>query len=279
MTGFVLKAQQLPRALSSPDAAVLYTLHDADTAGQAVTPNATAAAAACIRNAACVMFTSDGFLIGVYRAAKRLLDYNAAIAREQQGGGPLLWVPMQYCAGRCCGTWVADGLEQQLLTPAANDSSVGVASSVDLNIDDTAIHVYSFNAGVMARFCALTNASSVAPAQAIQQQQCPRRCKVACCAKFANGSMNFDGHNDFEQCAPNPCAHGCSSPSGVIAAAVGTPHALEPPAVPGNFTMAAAAVSSDVLKRQYLRAASAVEANSSMGTGASGAVTMAGSLN
>jgi hypothetical protein len=232
-----------------------------------------------MRNAACVMFTSDGFLIGVYRAAKRLFDHNAAIALEQRGGGPLSWVPMQYCAGRCCGTWVADGLEQQLLTPTTNDSNFEAASSVELTIDDTPSHVYSFNAGVMARFCALANASLAAPAQAIRQQQCPRRCEVACCAKFANGSINFDGHNDFEQCAPNSCAHGCSSPSRFMVAAVGTQRPLEPPVVPGNFTMAAAAVSSDVLKRQYLRAASAVEANSSMDAGASGAVTRAGSLN
>jgi hypothetical protein len=172
------------------------------------------------------MFTSDGFLIGAYRTAKTFSDYNAAIAHEQQGGGPLSWVPMQYCAGRCCGTWVAEGLEQQLLTSEADNSSLEFVPDVYLPVDAIQSWNYDirFDSGVMTRFCALAQATksspratvspvspnSVAPAPAQQQQQCPQRCQVACCARFANGSMDFERQNEFEQCAFNSCAFNCS---------------------------------------------------------------------
>jgi hypothetical protein len=138
---------------------VLYTIQSEDTAQLQTTPALAATAAACNRTEACAMSTSDGFLIGVYRAAKTVNGYNAAITREQQAGGPLSWVPMQYCAGHCCGTWLANGLEQQLLTPAEDDSSFEGASRVDLIADGTQRDSYSFDAGVMKRFCALAQAS------------------------------------------------------------------------------------------------------------------------
>jgi hypothetical protein len=123
VAGFVLKTKQLPRALSSPDAAVVYTIEDEDTAHLQVTPDVAATAAVCKRNEACAMFTSDGILMGFYREAENVDAFNAAIAHEQLGGGSLLWVPMQNCSGRCCGTWVAENRQQQLWTPAVGSSS------------------------------------------------------------------------------------------------------------------------------------------------------------
>jgi hypothetical protein len=221
------------------------------------------------------MFTSDGFLIGVYRTARTRDEYNAAIAREQQGGGPLSWVPMQYCPGRCCGTWVADDLDEQLLTPAADNSSVQVVPVWQLTYDSTPSFSKDnrFNQVVMTRFCTLAegqNNSSVAPATTQQQQKCPRRCQVACCAKFAIGEMHFDRDYEFEQCAFSPCAYGCSLPGNSSATFVAScaPPSPRPRASPPY----------NVLKRQSLRAASAVGSNLSMGANASGAATSSGSL-
>lgn len=272
VAGFVLKTKQLPRSLSSPGSSVLFTMRSEDTTQLQATPDAAATAAACNRTEACAMFTSDGFLIGVYRIATTVNAFNAAIALEQQGGGPLSWVPMQYCAGWCCGTWMAEGLEQQLLIPAADNATFEGASSVDLPTDGTQRVAHSFDAVVMKRFCALAQASrqsatpagaGPAPHPAQQQQQCPQHCQVACCADFANVSMTFDRHNNFEQCAANPCA-GCSLPgnsSAVISGAVGRRPRFS----------SKAALSAAVLKRQYLRAASVVESNSSIVMGASDA--------
>jgi hypothetical protein len=267
VAGFMLRKQQLPRAFpqdSSPHAAVLHTLQIDETASLREAPNVAATAAACMRNEACVMFTSDGFLIGVYRSAGTVDDFNAAIAREQQGGGALSWVPMQYCAGRWCGTWVATELEQQLQTQAASDSDLQVASLGDLAIanDQTRNDEFTFVDDVMVRFCALVKASTFAPAAGallLPQQRCPRHCQVACCALFARGSHQFDSHNEFEQCAPNPCARGCSLP-GNSTALIGQGQSYR-----------AAEVGPNVLKRQYVRAASVQGARTS--TGQNGAVS------
>jgi hypothetical protein len=83
--------------------------------------------------------------------------------------------------------------------------------------------------------------------------------------------MMFDFHNDFEQCAANPCAFGCTFPgnsSAVIAGATDWRSAHSSKAV----------VSSAILKRQYLRAASEAQSNSSIGRGASDAAASSESL-
>jgi hypothetical protein len=243
VAGFVLKQQQLP---SSAGTLVLRTLQVPESANLQQTPKSAATAAACMRNAECVMVTSDGFLIGAYKTADTVKSWNRAIAFEQQGGGPLLWVPMQYCAGRCCGTWVAEGLEQQLLTPAKDSSALQEVQERDNSVDKSASEHYRFNADVMKRFCAQTETSSATPT-ALPAQQCPRRCQVACCAEFSKGKKRFNSDNDFMQCASDPCAHGCTLP-GNRTAVLG----LEE----GVFG-AASSPAQSVLKRQYLRAASA----------------------
>mgnify|MGYP001806711700 CR=1 FL=1 len=166
VAGFVLKWQQLPqRRLSSQAEAVLHTLQIDSTANLRQAPNLAATAAACKRNTSCVMFTSDGFLIGVYRTAHTLGEFNATAVRE--GPGPLLWVPMLYCSGLCCGTWVSEkDLEQQLLTPAGNGSVQTVAKE-DL-ADDRVTNSWYFDADVMSRFCALAKDSSAMPAARAQ---------------------------------------------------------------------------------------------------------------
>jgi hypothetical protein len=61
---------------------------------------------------------------------------NEAISKERQQQGPLMWVPMDFCIGACCGTWVAEGLEQQMLSLAFDDSMKG-ADYIDLARDPT----------------------------------------------------------------------------------------------------------------------------------------------
>ena len=56
VTGFVLKTKQLPRALSRPDAALLYTLQNEDTAHLQATPDVAATAAACNRTEECNVY-------------------------------------------------------------------------------------------------------------------------------------------------------------------------------------------------------------------------------
>jgi hypothetical protein len=222
------------------------------------------------------MFTSDGFLIGVYRTADTIKAFNDAIERDQQAGGPLLWVPMQYCAGRCCGTWVAEGLEQQLMTPAKDVSNLQEVQQQEIAADESASEQYKFDADVMRQFCSHENLSSVIqiPTGALAaQQQCPRRCQVARCAEFATrkrpeGATRFDSRNDFDQCASNPCALGCTLP-GNRTAAIG---------VKEGVLRGASSNINAVLKRQYLRAASARESNPSMGASPSVTESSSGSL-
>jgi hypothetical protein len=271
--GFVLKKQHLPRSLYSDSSAEVHTLQFEESAGLRQAPKVAATAAACMRNKACVMFTSDGFLLGVRRTAFTVAAFNAAIARERQGGGPLSWVPMQYCAGHCCGTWVATDLQQLLLTPAVGSSSLTPVSAGDLArhlADDSVTVGYrEFDAEVMKRFCAASSSvAAVKPAHT--HQQCPRHCQVACCAKFANGTMQFDMYTTFEQCAIDVCALGCSLP--------GNPKAVIGKAPEGPRPEAASATS-DVLMRQYLRGGTAQGSPASMGRRGGGAANASGPLN
>jgi hypothetical protein len=244
-------------------------------------PNVAATAAACQQNAACAMFTSDGFLIGIFRTADTTKAFNDAIERDQEAGGPLLWGPMQYCAGRCCGTWVADGLEQQLMTPVNDYSGVQEVQQQDIAADKSASEPYKFDADVMKQFCTQAKPSPVIRIPTAQpsqpdpnrpdQQQCPRRCQVACCAEFAKGVIRFESRNDFDQCAPDPCARGCTLP-GNRTAAIG---------VKEGVLRGASSDINAVLKRQYLRAASVWGSNSSTSGRPSDAATSvpSGSLN
>jgi hypothetical protein len=167
---------------------------------------------------------------------------------------------------------VSEDLEQQLLTPAAGNSSLQTVAKEDLT-DDRVANSWYFNADVMRRFCTLAKSSAAVPAAGAQRQhQCPQRCQVACCASFARGSKRFDRENDFEQCVPNPCALNCGLP-GNASAVIGKERSENLIfAVPKTTATGTA----DVLKRKCLRASSALVAISSMsGTAMSGSLNQA----
>jgi len=242
--GFALRLKQLPQPGCDEDcssAVRLYTIRGPETAGtsgqESATFNLAATVARCKADPACVKFTSDGFLIGAYRSPADAKSLNAAIARERQQQGPLQWMPMQYCSGACCGTWVAEGLEQQMLTPL--DSSFRKGYAEDLPTDFKA-DVYLFDAANMKQFCAR-------PEQKQDLSQfCAPSCQAACCALFAKDGARFAlPSSPFMQCHGDSCG-GC--------------------AVSGDFgreiierqkSLPAAHASASVLTRQYLRAVSA----------------------
>jgi hypothetical protein len=174
-------------------------------------PGLVSTAAACAANLSCVMFTSDGYLIGAYRSPADADSMLAAIDQEQQGSGPLEWVPMDYCSGKCCGTWVADGLVQQLLTPVnSSSSSIGSSSSSGLQRvgeeelptdSHPGLSVLMDERGLQA-LC--DNRTANATDGQAQPLLCPRRCAVACCARYAQGVRALD-RQLFQQCSAGVC--------------------------------------------------------------------------
>jgi len=190
-------------------------------------------------------------MIGAYRWPKDVVSVNAQIKKERQSGGPLAWVRMDYCSGSCCGTWVTDGLLQQLLVPATS-------SPEPTDVFNLPTDYYSSKASMdeakMAIFCQNRAAGGrgVQPQTVSRRinntktgtsgakQACPQHCRMACCARFAAGVSDFD-RQVFSQCSESACADACDL--------------LPPPK--GPVTAAASAVAA-VLKMEYLRASTAV---------------------
>lgn len=181
------------------------------------------------------MFTSDGFLIEANRMPDNAKEGNEAISKERQQQGPLMWVPMDYCSGACCGTWVAEGLEQQMLSLAFDDSMKG-ADYIDLARDPTGYVSHYFVADAMRQFCSNTP-------RAVHVPSCAPSCHAACCALFATaGDQPALPSSRCMQCQGDKC-QGCRPSHGSIIRAKGIGGG--PPATAPYF----------VLRRQYLRAA------------------------
>lgn len=268
VVGFSLYPKQLPQMLSAPTskmaAVTLHTLSLPGDYSPTPLPSLDASAAACRSDPQCLMLTSDGYMIGAYRWPEDVASVNAQIEKERQSGGPLAWARMDYCSGSCCGTWVADGLLQQLLLPAT--SSPEPTDTFDLPTDFYGGKTGTMDQTKMAIFCQnraaagrgvqpqtvsgrtnSTKASAGSPKQA-----CPQHCRAACCARFAAGISDFD-RQVFSQCSKSACADACD---------------LLPPREPGPITARASAVAA-VLKMEYLRASTAVPASGQQGTAGS----------
>jgi len=256
VVGFSLNTKQLPQKIPNGDKAALKLRTLPGQAGYDPLPSLEATAAACRSNPECVMFTSDGYLLSVYRTPASVASVNEQIKKERQGTGALAWAPMDFCSGFCCGTWVADGLLQQLLTPASGRpeaaDSIGSPGEGTTCPNDNVF----MDPNKMGPFC--SKQSGAQTLQWMQQlaqatnvtlppfkggprgvgEKCTQRCRVACCARFAAGISDFDKYY-FNQCTDS-CGYGC----GILP--------------PGPQYGCAFSTAAAVLKMQYLRAANVV---------------------
>jgi hypothetical protein len=129
VAGYELKVRQLPTKLYwqfDPDQRVLLrTIQPPDPSAKAPFPLATLAetAAACDALDECVMFTSDGYLVGAYRpvtdvtALPKMVELKKRLGRCQ-------WRTMRYCSCKCCGTWVSTGFDAKTLAGAGARAQV-----------------------------------------------------------------------------------------------------------------------------------------------------------
>ena len=156
--------------------------------------------AACDQNPQCAMVTTDGALLGIYA------DFSVMGAEEL-----LEWsVPVSYCPGTCCGTYISDGA-LDALKPQARSLPVekqswtkptegrGPASGV--------LHIFrpnDKNRTRMQQCKVLQNTPRAYPS-------CPEVCRVACCIPkmWGDQTLDFDIKDmkerifmlDYEQCS------------------------------------------------------------------------------
>lgn len=211
--GFIFKQNQVPAATDppfDPDSASgllinpvhLYTLPYKRGGGGSQAPkpfaDISATAAACTANAACGMFTSDGYIIGAYRTSVEA-QYTEKGSTEAD---ILTWQPMYYCTWPCCGTWVADGLKTKLLQPVPLTPSQGVESLTSDQLPEDTDSGYTMNSRYLLR--------DVCASQPNASDTCPLRCIVACCKQIASNDLHHDhmGKYHFSQCSGTVC-HGC----------------------------------------------------------------------
>lgn len=192
-----------------------------------------ATVAACEADAACAMFTSDGYTIAAYR---RTTLPPRQISSESEF---LQWQPMQYCTWACCGTWVADGLIPYLLQPVPDTPGANNVRSGPINLQTRdADGAYSLDPELRTTTCV----GKAPPGRKREGSPgCPKRCLTACCKQLDSGDTNM-GAFFFSQCSGPACA-GCRYYNQVVASQQ-----------VGN-----------VLMRQYVRAQSSGPAASAAG--------------
>uniref|UniRef100_A0A383WGC8 Leucine-rich repeat-containing N-terminal plant-type domain-containing protein n=1 Tax=Tetradesmus obliquus TaxID=3088 RepID=A0A383WGC8_TETOB len=229
VAGYTLKARQLPKELEkqpgSDQRVLLYTLQPpTNNSAAAATPYPLAtlaeAAAACDALDACVMFTSDGYLVG----AARLVDDDSALREQlemEKRLGPWQWQTMRYCSGKCCGTWVSAGFDAASLAVAAVESRVQVgnhARYVAAQPPGSQALVPPPGAGTESDDFNLyesvrpsSKRCSALRANDVSSFTCPPRCRVACCAKedAQDGSTVRMSNQHFRQCSAQACSRSC----------------------------------------------------------------------
>jgi hypothetical protein len=217
VAGYELKVRQLPRELGWQDDAdqevLLYTIQPPSSLAKAPFPLATLTetATACDALDACVMFTSDGYLIGAYRSVTNATALRRQLELEKRLG-PWQWRTLRYCSGKCCGTWVSTGFDAKTLAgakaqPQVQPSSPGNASAAAEapggGAEAAEFPSYGLDPSRSQR-CAAMRAGDVS------SFTCPPRCRVACCAQedAVYGSVEMS-HHHFGQCSVQACKRSC----------------------------------------------------------------------
>uniref|UniRef100_A0A383W3C7 Leucine-rich repeat-containing N-terminal plant-type domain-containing protein n=1 Tax=Tetradesmus obliquus TaxID=3088 RepID=A0A383W3C7_TETOB len=214
VAGYAFQRRQLPAELEwqqEPDQRVLlYTIQPQNISAKTPSPLATLAetAAACDALDACVMFTSDGYLIGAYRPVEDVKVLTKLLEIEKRLG-PWQWRAMRYCSGKCCGTWVSTGFDAASLAVAAvNQSQVQAGGSTKASSappsGESALHDAYYSVDPSSERCAAMRAGDASGFT------CPPRCRVACCAKedAPHDLVSLSSHH-FWQCSVQACLRSC----------------------------------------------------------------------
>jgi hypothetical protein len=205
---YSLRPQQLPNKwVEEWKSVTLYTLHPQNNRKEAPfsLPTLAATKAACDALDACVMFTSDGYLIGVYRQTSQtshVADLQAALHYESRLG-PWQWRKMAYCSGKCCGTWVSGALNTTAL--ASNQAVVTSNFTFEKELPaasesvGTAMAQLTVDAG---KQCQAMRSGNIDVSTAIT---CPKRCRVGCCVE----AEQWLSSKHFHQCSAHVCRLSC----------------------------------------------------------------------
>lgn len=217
MAGYELKPRQLPTELKQQNdplglapRVLLYTIQPPNQPAKSPVPLATlsATAAACDAMDACVMFTSDGYLVGAYRPVRDVTDLPQMLQVERRLG-PWQWRPMRYCAGSCCGTWLSTSFDAKSLDVPATKAQAQAGRAVNApastappggGAESDVPRLYGVDG--LGEDCAAMRAGQVS------SSTCPTHCQVACCAledADRSGYVQMLRHR-FWQCSELTCA-------------------------------------------------------------------------
>lgn len=180
-----------------------------------LSPNLATTAAACLADSSCAMFTSDGYLIAVFKA---VFVTGNKDERVTPGGDTLGWKQMHYCGQPCCGTWVAEGAFEQVLAPLSADTpgssgqgSVRTVKGIEQLPRDRLEGLrggasMEMNKKLIDTACAGKEYEGTSGAKLSRiPAACPQHCRVACCKQLSEGSV-WMAQSHFDQCSISGCA-------------------------------------------------------------------------
>jgi hypothetical protein len=202
--GYSFRPQQLPSKWEQWQSVTLYTLHPKNTPKEVPLPLPTLAAtkAACDALDACTMFTSDGYLIGVYRVSLDSASMQETLENERRLG-PWQWKKMAYCRGKCCGTWVSSAVNTAALASNQTSQTREVSSDEELPRAGAYIGLLAYRlteaAAKQCRAMQLGNINDVTAST------CPKRCRVSCCTE----AEQYMSDEPFLQCSEHECRLSC----------------------------------------------------------------------
>jgi hypothetical protein len=229
VAGYELKPRQLPEELSWQEGVsqqvLLYTIKPPNATSKAPFPLGSLAetAAACEALDACVMFTSDGYLIGAYRPVTSVSEMKTMLELEKRLG-PWQWRPMRYCPGKCCGTWLSTGFDAKSLAAVAASAQAQLGNTKNVSVPDQPPGVTAEpNDYTSAAVDPSSERCAAMRAGAASSFTCPPRCRVACCAKEDVGyfSQVKMSNHAFWQCSVHACKRSCGFELTIAAAVTG----------------------------------------------------------
>lgn len=215
VAGYELEVRQSPTEWNWIQRLTLYTILPPNAATKTPFPLASLAqtATACDALDACVMFTSDGYLIGAYRYATNITVMTELLEAEKRVG-PWQWRTMHYCPGECCGTWVSTGYSTTPLAVAVAQSHTPASSAMGAFTEP------SGGPGLIGLVDSSMERCAELRAGVVSSFSCPQRCRVACCAEADVQHLSAGmiptapmvSSKYFAQCSVGACSKSCGFP-------------------------------------------------------------------
>jgi hypothetical protein len=174
--------------------------------------------AGCEANAECGLFTSDGYIIGAYRTTENVFEEKADSEADV-----FEWQTMQYCTWACCGTWVADGLIDQLLQPIPDTLGANNVQSIRTGaLPKDSDYGYDLHSDLSTTVCVgkppprrkRNKIDEIPPGS----PGCPKRCLPVCCKQLDMGER-FMGSYTFSPCSGVVCGVLCGYGQATVGAA------------------------------------------------------------